>query len=112
MWWKNDGFFLIELLLSLTILLMLSLFFTPLFIDLAKQSKLIEVKKQAEQFINEELEALIINEHPSFDHSINLNGIQYQITWINDGPARQQEVCVKIENSSHSPVTAICRSAE
>lgn len=112
MWWKNEGFFLIELLISLTILLMLSLFFTPLFVDLAGQSKELEEKKQAEQFINEALEEWIINGHPSFDHSINLNGIKYEITWMNSDAAGQQEVCVKIENSSHSPATAICRFAE
>ncbi|XJZ26205.1 hypothetical protein ACF5W4_12480 [Bacillota bacterium Lsc_1132] len=105
---KNSGFFLIELLLSLSVLLMLSLFFVPLFVDLTRQSQQLELEKHAEQLLFEELQASIINGSPSPDHSIFLNGIEYKLTWINRDPEGVQEVCVKLEKSQKT----ICRFAE
>lgn len=109
---KNEGFFLLELLLSLSTLLMLSLFFVPLFVDLAKQSKQLEIDQQAEQFIYEELKASLINERIFPDHSIFLNGIKYMIIWKNQEVAGYQEVCVKVEKTQFSLETNICRSVE
>lgn len=112
MLWKSEGFFLLELLLSLSVLLMLSLFFVPLFVDFAKQEKQLEIDQQAEQFIYEELKASLINENISPDHSIFLNGIDYTIIWKNHEVTGYQEVCVKVEKTKFSLETNICRSAE
>ena len=109
---SNNGFFLIELLLSLSALLMLALFFIPLLVDLNTQSQQLEREKLAEQLLYEELNALVINSTLSPSHSIARNGNEYTITWVSDPPDSQKEVCVTIEKKDRYPEKTICRFAE
>lgn len=109
---KNNGFILAELLLSLSALLLISLFFTPILADLSKQSRQTRIEKQATQFLYEELQGLINNGHPSPDHTTIHNGIEYQIRWRNTEISGQKEVCVKVEKKSFLPETEICGLSE
>jgi|SRR4051794_8126778 type II secretory pathway pseudopilin PulG len=112
MWLKNDGYILAELLLSLTILLMLSLFFTPLLIDLSAQTRKLQVEKQAYQLLYEELQAFIVNPLSSQNHTTVINGIDYQINLQDTTVAGQKEVCVKIEKNRFNKETNICQLSE
>ncbi|MGG5255072.1 hypothetical protein ACQYAD_16695 [Neobacillus sp. SM06] len=109
---KSNGFFLIELLLSLSALLMLALFFVPLLADLNAQSQQLERESLAEQLLFEELNALMINGTPSLNHSIFRNGNEYKITWGSSSPGNQKEVCVTLEKKARLPGKTICRFAE
>ncbi len=109
---KSNGFFLIELLLSLSALLMLALFFVPLLADLNTQSQQLERESLAEQLLYEELNALIINGIPSPSHSIFRNGNEYKITWASSPSDNQKEVCVTLEKKARFPEKTICQFAE
>jgi competence protein ComGE len=109
---KNNGFILAELLLSLSALLMICLFFTPILIDLSKQSKKLQIEKQAHQLLFEELQSFIINDQPSQDHSTVQNGIAYQILWSSTDIPEQRKVCVKIDKNSFQPEIELCRFTE
>ena len=95
---KNKGFFLIELLLSLSALIMIFLTFIPLLIDLKNQAWKLEIEQQSYQFLYEELQASIINGQTSPTHSISRNGIEYQISWRDTAVFGLKEVCIKVEN--------------
>lgn len=109
---KNDGLILVEILLSLSALFMVSLFFTPLLIDLTKQTQQLQREEHAFQYVNDELQALIMNGQPSSDHSTVLNHIEYQITWRDTENDGQKEVCVKVAKNSLLSETKICGLSE
>ncbi|MEH6906552.1 hypothetical protein [Neobacillus drentensis] len=101
------GFFLLELLLSLSAWLMLSLFCLPLLIELRDQSRQLELERKARQLMYEELQTQLINKSFSNYTSI-LNGVEYQIIWKNNETVGQKEVCARIEKNSFLPETEIC----
>lgn len=108
---KNDGLVLAELLLSLSSLLMIGLFFTPLLIDLNTQTRNLMVEKQANQFLYEELQTYLVNPLAIQNHSTRMNGIDYQITW-RDIDTGKKEVCVKGEDNHFHLEKNICQTSE
>jgi competence protein ComGE len=112
MLWKNDGFFLLELLLSLSALFMLSLFFVPLLMDLANQSQQLMRSKMAKQFLYEELQANLIADQTNASYSIFHNGTEYKIYWIQSTVHGQKEACVKVDEKTVLPSTEICAVPE
>lgn len=111
MWLKNDGVILAELLLSLSALLMICLFFIPLWLDITNQTLKLQIEKNSHQFVYEELQALIINGQPSINHSVIQNGIEYQIT-SSTTDADQTKVCVKVEKNSFHSEIKLCGISE
>lgn len=102
------GYFLLELLLSLSTLFMICLFLLPLLMELKDQSRKLEIEKTAQKFMYEELKAKIIDNRTFSDYTIKENNIEYKITWMNPNPAGQKEVCVKVEKNSIQPETIVC----
>jgi competence protein ComGE len=100
MFWKNDGFFLLELLLSLSALFMLSMFFVPLLIDFSNQSQQLMRDKRAKQFLFEELQANLIEDRMNTHYSITLNGTVYTVYWRLNSVNGQKEVCVKVDENT------------
>jgi competence protein ComGE len=109
---KNKGFFLIDLLLSLSALLMLSLFFIPSLIDLKNQAWRLEIENQSYQILYEELQILSINGQVSSLNPILKNGIAYQISLKDADTFGQKEVCVKVENNSFYGEEEVCGLSE
>jgi competence protein ComGE len=105
---SNKGYFLLELLLSLSTMLMLSLFLLPLLAELRDQSRKLEIEKSAERIMYEELNAKIIDGRTFTNYSIKKNNIEYKIIWENPNQAGQKEVCVKVEKSSIYPEAKVC----
>lgn len=105
---STRGFFLLELLLSLSAWLMLSLFFLPLLIDLREQSLQLELESKARQLMYEELQSKLINNKTFSNYTSILNGVEYQIIWKDTGAGNQKEVCVRIEKKSFVPEIEIC----
>lgn len=105
---SNKGFFLLELLLSLSALLMLSLFLLPLLMDVRGQKIQLEIEKKARQIMYEELQAKI-NNNPTFsNYTISHNRVAYNIIWKDSQVTGQKEVCVRVEKNSFLHQTEIC----
>jgi competence protein ComGE len=109
---KNDGFFLLELLLSLSAWFMMSMFFMPLLMELSHQSQQLVRDKKAVQFLFEELQANLTEDRTNSNYSINHNGTEYKIYWIQSSDIGQKEVCVKVDKTAFLPKTEICKVPE
>jgi competence protein ComGE len=109
---RNKGFFLIELLLSLSLMLMLSLFFIPLIINMKSQMVKLEIEKQSYQLLYEELQLLLINGKASPARSLSMNGIEYQISWKYSAISEEMEVCIKVENNTVYGEKELCQISE
>lgn len=107
---KNNGFFLLELLFSLSVWLMLGLFFVPLLMDLKNQSQQLEINKKANQLLFEELHAKLIDDHVYSGYSIFAKGRKYQIIWRE--ATGEKEVCVSVAESSYQQKSEICAYQE
>ncbi|MEH7111907.1 hypothetical protein V7124_05930 [Neobacillus niacini] len=105
---KNDGFFLLELLLSLSALFMLCVFFIPLLADLANQYQQLVRDKKASQLLFEELQNNLLEDRSNSTYSILHNGIEYQVYWNQAASGGQKEVCVKVDEQTWLPRTQVC----
>lgn len=93
---RGNGYFLLELLLSLSAWFMLGLFFIPLLIDMTNQAWLLGAERKATQLIFEELQAKL-NDPSSFSgYTVSDNGLDYIVEW-NESAAGEKEVCVQVE---------------
>ena len=104
---STKGYFLLELLLSLSALFMLCLYLLPLIIELREHSRQLEVESKARQIMFEELQAKLISKGTFTDYSFIQNGVEYKIIWKDTG-ADQKEVCVRIEKNSFLPEIEMC----
>lgn len=109
---KNKGFFLLELLLSISAWLMMCLFFIPILLDLTNQSRKEEVEKKALQLLYEELEAKLGTDQAYTNYSFFSNSIEYKIRWKDSQVSNQKEVCVAVENNTFLSEMEICRLQE
>jgi competence protein ComGE len=109
---KNDGFFLLELLLSLSALFMLSIFFLPLLHDLTNQSQQLVRNKKAKQFLYEELQANLLLDRSNSYYSVFHNGIEYKIYWVQSSGNGQKEACVKVDENTILQRIEICAVPE
>jgi competence protein ComGE len=104
---STKGYFLLELLLSLSALLMLCLYLLPLIIELREQSHQLELENRVRQIMFEELQAKLINKGTFTNYSSIQNGVEYKIIWKDRG-ADQKEVCVRIDKNSFLPEIEMC----
>ncbi len=102
------GFFLLELLLSLSALFMVCLFILPIYIDIQTQCKRLEIENKARQLMYEELQTKLMNQQPFTDYSVRQNGIEYKIVWRNSSQAGKMEVCIRVDSNSFLPKTELC----
>lgn len=107
---KNDGFFLLELLLSLSVWIMIGLFFVPLLMDLKNQSQELEIYIKANQFLYEELHATLSVDHVESSYSVLDKGREYQIEWRDGGG--EKEVCVSVMEGFSQQKTETCATPE
>ncbi|MEC1522991.1 hypothetical protein P9D43_13360 [Neobacillus niacini] len=108
---KSNGFFLLDLLLSLSAWFMMGMFFMPLLIDLSNQSQQLVRDKKGEQFLFEELQANLTEVRTSSNYSIFHNGTEYKIYW-NHLSGIEKEVCVKVDETALLRGTEICKVPE
>ncbi|MDQ6599635.1 hypothetical protein E2K98_15400 [Bacillus salipaludis] len=109
---KNRGFFLLELLLSLSAWFMMCLFFMPIIIELNSQSKKLQIEKMARQLVYQELEAKIIEGKLDTNYSVLKDGIEYKISWKDTAFSGAKEVCVNVEETAVHSKTEICGMQE
>lgn len=109
---KNNGFFFIELLTSLTTLFMIFLFFIPILHDLTNQSSQIEIENRSYQLIYEEFNGFVLNNQLPQNYSLTENGYVFQIYWKDTGKSLPKVVCVQIEKNHFLPKKEICLQSE
>lgn len=109
---RSDGFFLLELLLSLSAWFMMGMFFMPLLMDLSIQSQQHIRDTMAEQFLFEELQANLIEDRIRSNYSIFHNGTEYKVYWKQSSSNGGKEVCVTVDETSFLPKTEICKVPE
>jgi competence protein ComGE len=107
---KIEGFFLLELLLSLSAWFMLTLFFIPILTELANQSQQLVREKRANQLLYEELQANLMEDRTNSSYSLSYNGTEYKIYWTQENTLK--EVCVKVEGTSLLPKIENCAVPE
>lgn len=112
MLWKNDGFFLLELLLSLSALFMICIFFIPLLLDLTNQSQQLARNKKVKQFLYEELQANLSADWSNSSYSVFHNRIEYKVYWKQSSLYEQKEVCVKVDENTFLQRIEICAIPE
>lgn len=105
---NNKGFFLLDLLLSLSALLMICLFFIPLLMDIRRQSTQLEADTKARQLVYEELQASLYSTQAAVNYTVIQNGVLYHIFWRDSEYPGKKEVCIKIEKNTFLSATEIC----
>lgn len=109
MCWKNEkGFFLLELLLSLSAWFMLCLFLLPVLIEIKGQIEQEEINRTAEQLMYEELQAQLLGKQSYTGYSVFESGIEFKVLWRDSVLNGDKEVCVKVEHTSFNNKTEKC----
>lgn len=99
---------MLELLLSLSALLMLSLYLLPLLMELRNQSKQLEIENSARKLMYEELQAKLIDSQTWESYTIIRNKVEYKIIWNDTDAAVQKVVCVKVEKNAFLSESKVC----
>ncbi|MFK9093274.1 competence type IV pilus minor pilin ComGE [Bacillus salipaludis] len=105
---SNKGFFLLELLLSLSALLMLSLYLLPILMEIRHQSMKLEIENTSRKIMYEELQAKLIDSQTFKNYTIIRNKVEYKIIWNETGSLGQKEVCVIVEKNAFLPESKVC----
>jgi competence protein ComGE len=103
---NNKGYFLLDLLLSLSALFMIFLYLMPLLTHLWEQSGKLEMEKTARQLMFEELQAKLATNSNLVNYATLKNGVQYQIYWRESSGLL--EVCVNVEKTPLHSKTEVC----
>jgi competence protein ComGE len=104
---STKGYFLLELLLSLSALLLICLYLLPLIIEIKEQSQRLELENKAQQIMFEELQTQLINKDMNSSYTTIQNKVEYKVNWKNTR-VDQKEVCVRVEKNSYLPEIEMC----
>ncbi|MGS2776064.1 competence type IV pilus minor pilin ComGE [Robertmurraya sp. GLU-23] len=105
MLYKTNGFFLVELLLSLSIWLVLTLFLLPMYIQVSKQSLNNQYSREASKILYDSLQEAMFTGVIKDQLTVQRKGKSF--TLIKE--VSKNEVCVSYENSFKKEVL-ICDS--
>lgn len=100
MLYKTNGFFLIELLLSLSIWMVLTLFLLPMFIQVSKQSLNTQYSREASKILYDSLQEVVFTGAIKDHLTVQRKGKLFTVT----EEASKNEVCVRYENSFEKEV--------
>lgn len=99
MWRRNDGFFMAELLLSLSVWLIVAGVFFPLILSAVMHSLEMKQDFESTQLIYESLQQSVAEETIPSDKKIEIDKSVYHL-FLKEG-AGMTEVCVKYEDVLH-----------
>ncbi len=105
MLYKTNGFFLVELLLSLSIWLVITLFLLPMFIQVSKQSLNTQYSREASKLLYDSLQETLFTGLFKDQLTVERKGKSFTVT----KEVSKNEVCVKYENAFKKEVL-ICDS--
>ena len=97
---KNDGFFLVELLLSLSTWLIALGFLLPYIIQVTNQSEGLELEKTATHILYDELEKMKVDGSTGSNKSVTRNGVIYEVEKRTSETV--VEVCISYQDSSQT----------
>lgn len=97
---KNEGFFLTELLLSLSAWLIATGILLPLVFHLTYQSYRLYLENTATHILYDELGKMSVEGIEGSNKTVSRNGIAYVIKWID----ATKEVCVTFEDANKEKV--------
>jgi competence protein ComGE len=103
MLYKSNGFFLVELLLSLSVWLILTLFLLPMYIQVSKQSLNTQYSREATKLLYDSLQEAILTGNVQDGLTVQRKGKSFTVTKVMSG----QEVCVRYEDAFKKE-TLIC----
>ncbi|MGJ7921350.1 hypothetical protein [Neobacillus sp. LXY-4] len=106
---RNEGYFLAEMLLSLTAWLLVTGFLLPMVMVVSKQAELLRLQNTALHLLYDELELLVDEGDSIKDKSLLLNGTTYEIRWSEE--MSQKKVCVEYKDVDAN-VHKTCQSPE
>jgi competence protein ComGE len=106
---RSDGYFLAEMLLSLSAWLVVTSVLLPGLVHLRDQTAALQVENTAIHLLYDELERAVEEGVPAEPRSIELNGINYEIHW--GGEMSRIEVCVEYQDE-RSKRYKKCKMAE
>lgn len=95
---KNKGYYLLELILSLSGWILIISFFVPMLIGYHKQSIQIQEKSQAVQILYQYIEKVIIEDPARENFSLTKNNKRYDIVWFGNREGIKSEVCIRYED--------------
>src|SRR5687767_6054011 len=95
---KNDGFFLVELLLSLSTWLIALGFLLPYIIQVTSQLEGLELEKTATHILYDELEKMKVDGSTGSNISVTRNGVIYEVETSESEAGL--EVCISYKDSS------------
>lgn len=99
MWLKNNGFYMAELLLSLSGWILIAGVLVPMFIQLNKQSIQLQERSDALHILYEYLQTIVVENPDREDVIITRGDIQYEIVWREEsGVDRKTEVAISYED--------------
>lgn len=98
MWLKNSGFYMAELLLSLSGWILISSILVPMFIQLNKQSIELQERSEALHLLYEYVQTIIV-ENPNRENRVITRGdTQYEIVWQEESGDEKTEVMIRYED--------------
>ncbi|TKC19888.1 competence type IV pilus minor pilin ComGE [Robertmurraya kyonggiensis] len=92
------GFFLVELLLSLSIWMVMTVSLLPLYIHVSKQSLDIQQEVQATHLLYEVLQRYVL-EAVAEDNSITREKFVFAVIWEKESDGEPKRVCVNYEDA-------------
>lgn len=107
MLYKANGYFFAELLLSLSVWVLLTLFLLPIYIHMERQSLNTEYKREANRLLYDSLQEYVLTGHEIEGKTIVIRDKEYTIT----KDLAQLKVCVNYEETNKTLVS-LCEILE
>jgi competence protein ComGE len=95
---KNKGYYLLELLLSLSGWILIGSIMVPMLVVFNKQSNQIQEKSEALQILYEYVQEVLIENPDRENFSVIKNNKSYDIIWVGEKEERKSEVCIRYED--------------
>ena len=100
---ENKGYFLLELLISLSGWILMAGIFVPMLVGINKQSIEIQEKSEAIQILYEYMQKVVVENPERNDISLIKNNKQYEIVWSVENGVKS-EVCIQYEDVFGRPI--------
>ncbi|PLR99924.1 hypothetical protein [Bacillus sp. T33-2] len=101
---RNEGFFLAEMLLSLSAWILSAAFMLPMAMLVVGQSSQMKQEANAVQLMYENLQEISIGDESGDGNVVSKDGTQFKITYLRNSMGLAEEVCVQFEGYSKKPV--------
>src|SRR5688500_5818921 len=98
MWLKNEGFYMAELMISLSGWLIISGFFVPLYLDVSREFISISEKSQANYILYEYIQRVMVEDIKRTNTIVSRENKQYELIWQVGSYGEKTEVFLRYED--------------